>query len=331
MKVRSRYLELDRAVGDAETLQWDLRQNSPITAIELRFEGTTGAGVPVGPPLLNEIDNLRVIDGSKQFQSAGRAKYLDGMGYGNGHKMSVPVIEVTASEVAQQTMMLYFGRYFGDREYYLDPRMMNNPQLQFTSALTIAANNYATGTLTVTIIVHTLEGADLNHRGVMVVKEVIAQTVAAAAVIRTDMPVDLPWWNLGIFNENAAGLPLQPIPTIVNYELDINNGEQSPFEYRAQDLMQDNARDLGVINVIEAQLTDWAVNLGMGIQLPNVTLESNMICPYGGLFVPFWHIYRQQALELSPNDQARLITTGGATGGVARIVLAQLADTSYFG
>lgn len=331
MKVRSRYLEDNRVVADAETLQWDLRQSNPITAIEIKFHATTGAGVPVGPPLLNEITNLRVVDGSKNYWSAGLAKYLHGMGYGLGHKLPVSIVEVTASEESEQTIMLYFGRYFGDRSVFFDPKMANNPQLQFTSNLTIAANNYATGTLRCSIIIHSLEGADLSHSGVMICKEVIAQTVGAAAVVRTDMPVDQPWWSLGIFNESAAAVPLHPFPTIERIELDINNGERVPFQYQAVDMIQDNIRDLGLVQVCESQMVDWAINLAMGLQIPNITLETNMCAPYGGTFVPFHHIYRQAPLEFSPSDQARLITTGGTVGGVARIVLAQIADTSYFG
>lgn len=331
MKVRSRYLETNRVVADAETLSWDLRQTNPITAIEIRFHATTGAGVPVGPPLLAEINNLRIVDGSKNYWSAGVAKYLQGMGYGLGHGMPVNVIEVTASEEADSTIMIYFGRYFGDRSVFFDPKMTNNPQLQFTSDLTIGANNYATGTLRASIIIHSLEGADLSHSGVMICKEVIAATVGAAAEIRTDMPVDQPWWSLAVFNESAAAVPLHPFPTITNIELDVNNGERTPFEYQAYDIMQDNIRDLGLFQNCEAQMVDWAINLAMGVQIPNVTLEANMCCPYGGVFVPFHHIYRQMPLEFSPSDQARLITTGGTVGGVARIVLAQLADTSYFG
>ncbi len=330
MKVRTRYLELNRVVADAETLSWDLRQNSPITAIEIRIHADKLGGAGDAVSLLGDIDNLRVVDGSKNYCSAGQAKYIHGMGYGLGHKLPVTVMELTAADESQATLMMYFGRYFGDREYYLDPRMMNNPQLQFTSALTIAGNNYATGTLRASIIIHSLEGSDLNHRGVLITKEVIAAVVGVTAEVRIDMPVDQPWWSLGIYNESAATLPLHPFATILNYELDVNNGEKRPFEYQAVDLMNDNIRDLGLFHVAEIELVAWPIVQGMGVSVTNTTVEANMCCPYGAVFIPFHHIYRQQPLEFNVNDQARLIMTGGATGGVGRILLSQLASTGYF-
>lgn len=331
MKVRTRYLETNRAVGDAETIQWDLSQNLPITAIEMRFNAERAAVAANTLPLLAEINNLRVIDGSKVYKAAIRGKYLQAMEYGQGHKLPMNITSDNAAETAEQTLMLYFGRYFGDKEFFLQPNMMNNPQLVFTSGITVGGNDYATGTLRVTIIIHTLTSTDLNHRGVLLDKEIIAATIAANAEVRVDMPVDQPWWTLGIFNESATKVPLAPVATILSYELDINNKADTPFEYQATDLVQDNIRDLGVFHVCEEELEDWAINLGFGTVIPNITLETLYCMPYGGLFVPFHHIYRNEALEFNISDHVRLIMVGGGTGGVARVFVSQLAGIDYFG
>lgn len=325
MNVRQTYLELQRAVADAESLVWNLSGGKPITAIELRFDATSNTPDGGAFPLLTYIDNLQVVDGSRIIQGGG-GQYLQGMQHGMGHKIGwVGNSENTTAERGETIIKLFFGRFYGDTEYFLDPKKLSNPQLKFTSALVVGAGDWTTGSLRVSIIIHTLEDPAVSPKGMLTVKEIIAATIAANAEERTDMPTDNPWWTLGMFCESAAKVALAPVPTLLSAKLSVDHDSYIPFDLYSRDILSQNIRDLGVFSVLEEEMDDWAVNQGQGLVLANITLESKYVCPYGGIFVPFSSHMFDDGWNPGQANSVRLIKTGGGTGGVVRVFLAELS------
>lgn len=320
----TRYLAREEAMGDIDSKVYNLAQAKPISAIELRFRAHTHTPAGTAQPLLQEITSLQVIDGSEVLCS-GVAHNIQAMGY--GLRLGMPAVinsENTTAEYAETTVIIPFGRYIGDPEYYLDTTQLSNPQLRFISNMAAGAGYYTSGTLTCTVIVHTLHEGFLPRKGTVTIKEIIAATVAAAAEVPIDLPSDRPWINLGIFSEDAAALALHPIPTIVNAKLSIDNDSVIVFDQRITDILQRNIRDLGPFSVVEEELADWAVKEGYGLTMENITLEAKYVTPYGGVFVDFRDEKYDTYFTPSPQNNIRLVATGGTTGGVARILLAQL-------
>lgn len=319
-----RYIAREEAMADSDSKVYNLAQAKPISAIELRFRATTNTPGGTAQPLLQEISSLQVIDGSEVLCSS-VAHYLQAMGYGLGFGMPAVInSENTTGEYAESTVIIPFGRYIGDPEYYLDSALLANPQLRIISAMAVGAGYYTTGSLTCTVIVHSLESGHLPRKGTVTIKEIIASTIAAAAEVQIDMPTDRPWINLGIFSEDAAAIALHPIPTIVNAKLSVDNDSLIVFDQRITDLLQRNIRDLGDFQCPEEELADWAINLGQGLVRANITLENRYVAPYGGVFVNFRDEKYDTYWTPEIQNHVRLIATGGATGGVGRILLAQL-------
>lgn len=323
MDIRRNYLTREEGIGNAVSKVYNVDYGKPISAIRFRFRATTNTPGGTALPLLRAIEDLQIVDGSNLIQGAD-AHIIQGMGYGLGNGLGMIISsENTTAEYAEATCVMYFGRYIGDPDFYLDPALYHNLQIRFQSNLAVGAGYYTTGTLLGTIEVITIESGNNPRQGTFSLKEIVVSTIAANAEVKEDIPTDHPYVLLGIFSEDASNVALHPVPTILNSKLSINNDSYIPFDLRSRDLIFDNVQRYGFFAQLEEELDDLAINMGYGLVMENITLEAHYAVPYGGLFIPFTSRLSNDFFDPGSQNSVKLVNTGGGTGGQARIVLMQ--------
>ncbi len=326
MKVRHNYLIRDNTLADAGSYVYNLDVSKPISAITLFFNATTNTPAGTAAALLAEILDIQVVDGSRVIQG-GNGDLLHGMMYGLGHPIGVVInSENTTAERADASLTLYFGRYIGDKEYYLDPTRLTNPQLRFTSAMAVGAGYFTTGTLVASVVVHTIEDGGLSYKGCFTTKQIAISVLGAAGETQIEMPTDYPWLTLGCFCQDAAGVPLHPYPTLTNLKVSQNNEEYVPYDLRTWLICKENYQRLGVYMVSEEEWFDWAIKDNMGLVAENITLECHQVNPYGGMFLDFANPQKDDFWVPGQESVVRAIATGGATGGSLRYLLSQVGQ-----
>lgn len=326
MKIRSNYLIRENGLANAGSYVYNLDVSKPISAITLHFRATTNTPAGTAAALAAEILDLQVVDGSRVIQGA-NADLLHGMQYGLGHPLGVVInSENTTAEYAEFTLTLYFGRYIGDKEFYLDPAKLTNPQLRFTTAMAVGAGYFTTGSLIGSIVVHTIEDLNLTYKGCFTTKQIAISVLGVTGETQVELPTDHPWITLGCFCQTAAGVPQHPYVSLTNLKVSMNNGEYVPFDYRTWLICQENYARLGLVKVCEEEWFDWAIKDNMGLVVDNVTLESQQVNPYGGIFLNFANPQKDDFWEPGAANVVRAIATGGATGASLRYLLSQVGE-----
>lgn len=318
MYIRSSYLENVGSLGDAETKVWNLSYQKPITAIDIKVQATTAGTGTSTIPLPREITNISIVDGALTVFSMIMSAII-GLLYGLIGAKPQLHFEAGASKVNEAYTRILFGRYFGDREYFLDPNRFNNLQLKLSAALTIHANNFLTNTGTVTIIVHTIENGAMPYKGCFMSKEVAAPTLAAAADQTVDLPVDYPYAQLTLFPTDGT---VNPDLCCSDAKLSVDNDSKILFNYKTVDIIHQNAMQYGAFDINNDEFLDLAVANGIGVT--DTTEFLRFLCPFGAVFVPMG--LKDEGDFYVPNRQStnRLILTGGATGGKTRVILSQI-------
>ena len=318
MKIRQSYLEKLGTIGDAETKTWNLSYQKPITALDIYVQATIGATGGSNGPIPKQLTDVQVVDGAfTLFSLPGHIAYGEQFGRKNG----VPFQDYAtgAGETADAFFRICFGRYFGDKQYYLDPTKFSNPQLRITSAFEIDATKYVTGSGKVSVLVHTLdEGAD-SQAGVMMTKEISRPSLAASAESTVDLPVDYPYYHLSLYANDAV---TDPDAVISNVKVSVDNDTEILYDIRIQDLLFQNIQDLGedIYNI--AQFT--SINTGDNVSWKPSTALYRGFAPFGGVYLPFDPQREGDFYTPSSDSSVRAILTGGGSGGKTRVVLTQV-------
>src|SRR5271157_1140588 len=117
MKVRDVYIVSGKTEADAGTDTFPLNQLGKITHIDLIFKATNGATSNTIAKLKSLISKIEVVDGSLVICSLSGRELFAVDCYCNG---IAPFQDLSsgAGIVITDELVLMFGRYLGDREYY---------------------------------------------------------------------------------------------------------------------------------------------------------------------------------------------------------------------
>jgi len=316
--IRRHYLADERALGDAETLQLNIDSTKPITAIDIKMQATTGAAGGSANPVLTSLSEVVVADGSFNiFAMAGAPMMALQALRGIGRPLNS--IERAAGVVGESFARICFGRYYGDKQFYLDPQKYNNLILRVTNALTVAAASYATGTSVLSVIIHTLhEGAEAQQ-GCMRQWEVARPTLVAAAVSQIDLPTDNPYRELVFCLTDGT---VDPDAVAARIRVDANNDEIIIHDARVEDMMQTDIMINQGSLVHNDAFLDMAVGLGTGVVAATEMLHYHHL--FGGIKFPLIAPGSNDMFDVRNYRSFRAQVTGGGTGGQCRVLAVQV-------
>jgi len=318
MLIRKHYIANAEGLGDAETKVWDINYLKPITAIDIHVRATNGSGTIVKVPIPLEVSNISIVDGAFNLTSSIMAALMANqvaLGAGKPHINET----TTLSEQNEYVLRIHFGFFFGDTEHYLDPTRFNNLQLRLTSAFTISATTYATGTGEVSIVAHVLEQGAEPYKGVVMTKEVARPTLAANAAQVIDLPVDYPYLGFTLVPYSAT-----VIPSLVLNEFKVAQDADSLiwFDEEILDIMKHNFAESGYTPVDLEAIADWVVTGLIGL-VPAVVLAT-AYCLFGSMWVNPCDHKRGKLVSVAGINSLKATLLGGATGGAVRIITNQL-------
>jgi len=253
MKYRQIELYYELALDDTGTKIIDLKTTDPLSAIRLEFKGTNGASYNKSNLMDDVITKIEIVDGSDQLCSL-NMKQAQALQWYQTKKTPFIRIEERGGGSVREEVLLLFGRYLYDKEYYLDLKKFTNPQLKITTdedaIRDIGADGFVTGSFKVTINLHVIdEGAEAS-KGFFMCKEIYSFTSGTSGDEHVDLPRDYMYAGI-LLRAWVAGN--DPNENINKLKLSCDAGKYIPIDKYTGDILTSNEEDYGVLE-IRAQL-----------------------------------------------------------------------------
>lgn len=249
MKYRNVELYYEQSLDNTGTKIVDLKTTDPISAIRLDFKGTNGATHNKSNWLNDVITKIEIVDGSDQLLSLSM-KQAQSLQFYNTKKTPYMRCEERGSGSYNEQVLLLFGRYLWDPEYYLDLTKFTNPQLKITTdedaIRALGDTGFLTGTFKVTINLHVIqEGADAA-KGFMMSKEVYSFTTSASGDEHVDMPMDYPYVGLLV---RAYKQGNDTSENLSQLKISCDAGKFTPIDKKTPDIYRMNEEDYGPLEI----------------------------------------------------------------------------------
>lgn len=241
MNIRKNYLVKAETLSDSGTKIINIGGSKPITALELIFKCTNGATSNTARKISEDVTSIKVSDGGRELFSLPMLE-AQAVQLGLLKRPCHKDIKEGAAGVNTESVMINFGRWFGDSEFYLSPADFLNLQLKITTAFTVSATvGWATGTGTVSVIAHTIEEGVTASRGYVVTKSVNDYTPAASGDVVVDLPTD---YNYLLLTNISRETLTTPVTKLTNIKLSLNNDEYIPIDEATTDVLYRNHSEL---------------------------------------------------------------------------------------
>ena len=245
MKYRNVEWYYQQALDDVGTKIMDFKTKEPISAIRLEFVGTNGATHNKSNFINDVITKIELVDGSDQLFSL-TLKEAQALEFRRTGKMPYIRPGESASGSQNESTLILFGRYLWDPEYYLDLTKFTNPQLKITTNIAAVraagATGYLSGSLKVTVDLHTMPEGATPAKGFMMAKNVRSFTSGTSGDEPTSLPKDYPYVSL-MLRAYAEGMDIDE--NISKLKIDCDTGKFIPLEKYVKDLYKTEEQDLG--------------------------------------------------------------------------------------
>jgi hypothetical protein len=223
MKVRDHVFVNARTLADSDTVTLDLKSLGKIQFLRCIYQATNGATSNTLGKINGMVSKLEVNASGENLVTLSMKElqalnYYQGAGpQGNEHLLPFQQLNSKAAGTVIEEAIISFGRFIGDRDFYLDTARFSNPQLKLTHALTISATaGFATGTGRLTVIARVIEEGAPPAKGYITAKEVKSWTTAASGDVDTDLLTDAPYVGLLIQDRKST---VEPDVAIANVKL----------------------------------------------------------------------------------------------------------------
>ncbi len=256
MKTRDYVLVNARTMADSETFTKDLKRGMKIQYLRCLYQGTNGATSNTLGKLNGMVSKLEVLNGSDVLHSLSMRQEQSANFFRHGN-LPFQQLNSKAAGVVREEAIINFGRWLGDREYYLDTSRFDNAQLSLTHALTISATaGFATGTGTLTVIARLIEDGAPPARGFIQSKQVANWTSLASGRHDTLLPLD---WPIVAVQVHDLETLIEPDVDISNLKLSLDDDRFIPFDLSTTQLLEHNIGMYGLANQRMNFLNDTAV------------------------------------------------------------------------
>lgn len=234
MKLRTYYLKHQASFSDTDKIIENLKGAGLLSAIEIEIQATNGSTSCTDHEIHDDVTKIEVVDGAEVLESLRMIEWR-GLNFYELGKMPRATFDENGGATQKESIMILFGRYLGDPEYYFDPSKFNNPQLIIDVALTISATvGFATGTGKVTIKLYIIEEGALPQKGFLMRKEKYNFSTASSGDEYIDLPVDFPYAAIGF---SSILTTYRPDEAISQVKLTFDDDEYVPVNIYTEDIM----------------------------------------------------------------------------------------------
>ena len=257
MKTRDYVLVNAQNISDSQTFTKDLKTGMKIQELRVIYQATNGSTSNTLGKLNGMVSKLEVVDGSDVLhslsfrQEQARDYFLTG-------RLPCQQLNSKLGGVVIEEADIYFGRFPGDRDFYLDTSRFKNAMLSLASALTISATaGFETAKGYLTVILKLIEDAAPPCQGFILSKEAENFTTVGSGTKSTDLATDFDYQSLMF---GALETTIEPDVDISNYKLTLDDDRFIPFNLSATQILEDNVRRLPAVRQRKNFLNDTAVN-----------------------------------------------------------------------
>lgn len=361
MRVRDVYLAKADTLSDTQSKTYIVPPGLKIQHVRVRYAATNGATSNTVGKLNGMVSKLEFVDGSDIWHSVSMQEE-QALNFYNGNIFSnnLPkkILSAGAAVVVAEDAIMTFGRFIGDREYYLDTSRLKNPLIRLTHALTISATaGFATGTGAVSVILRVIDDGAPPYKGCVMAKELKSVSTAASGDDQLILPLDWPYMSLMV---GALKTTILPDAVLTNIKLWADAGRIVFLDMTATDLLGENIDRYGWAEESFNPLSDTASTFlsdlyyrtnawaGIGgatgkLLVSSVTAESivmamttgqaadTMTCkivgasPFASFFIPFGNA--QDAVDFldpKPYGELKLFNTQGTSAATLTVVSQQI-------
>jgi len=242
MKFRDYYFKREDSVADSDTVIIDLKGKGAISYITVEMEATNGSTSCTDHEIHDDVSLIEVVDGGKVIASLSMEQWL-----AINSLLLKRIPHQLLSEVGgakqEERIMILFGRYPNDPNYYLDVGMFKNPELRVNVGLTISSTaGFATGTGKITVMGRIFEETPGEYKGFMRYREIRRFTSASSGDEPIRMPTNYPIRLIGV-QTNYSGY--RPDEIISKVKVSCNNDEFVPINNYTEDLIDMNQEVFG--------------------------------------------------------------------------------------
>jgi len=323
MRVRDVYLAKADSVSDSQSKTYLIPPGLKIQNIRVKYAATNGGTSNTVGKLNGMVSKLELVDGSDIWASCSMQE-TQALNCFNGsqfnHDLPKKILSAGAAVVVSEEAVMNFGRWIGDRDYYLDTSKLKNPLLRLTHALTISATaGFATGTGQVSVVLRVIDSNPPPYKGCVMSKELKSVSTAASGDDQTVLPLDWPYMGLLI---GALKTTILPDAVLTNMKLWADTGRIVYFDETMTDILADNIERYGYFHEDFNPLSDTAATFlsdlyyrtrawaGTGgatgiLKVSSVTAESIVmafttgqaadtmtariegVSPHGSVYIPF--------------------------------------------
>ena len=242
MKTRDYVLVNGETIADSATVTKNLDRNLKIQEIRVRYQATNGATSNTLAKLNGMVTKIEVVNGSDVLHSLS-GQEEQALNFFRHRSLPFKQLNSKAAGVVIEEFIVNFGRFRGDRDFYLDTGRFSNPQLKLTHALTISATaGFATGTGLLTVILKLIEDNAPPSRGFIQSQEIKAWTTLGSGDEDTDLPLDFPFQSIMVKDLETL---IEPDVDLTNLKLNINSGRWIPFDLSTALILADNIDRFG--------------------------------------------------------------------------------------
>lgn len=237
---------------EQSTVVIDLPRSNYLSGLLLNVQATNGATAGAQYPT-DMISKLEVIgDGSKEIYSmTGNEAFLTS--YALTGRILPCKHDLSANVVQHTTLLIPFGRYLGDHEYYLDCGSYTSLELRVTFNAVVGDTGIADNSLYLEVLgLMAMEGAPAPRKGTFKTSRKYNFVTAASGDIVLDLPRANLYRRLMVETFGANNYVSNAFSRV---SLDVNNGEKVIFAGRTAGQSYKSFIELGMQGLVTEDTT----------------------------------------------------------------------------
>jgi len=289
-------------LSDAEVWTYDLGTRGILSGIILEIEATNGSTSNTDNHVHDCVKKIELTDGARKLLSVTGVQ-AQALAWADTGRCPPDVIDENADQVQKAVFPIWFGRYPGDTEYFIDLSRLSNPKIEvdwdIANVKSTGATGFVSGSGKITcILIKDDIGPFPTAKGYFRKIEQYKWTTAASGDERVKLPVDFPWRRI-MLRAYESGVAMTS--SVTDWKLSMDNDKFIFAEEKINRTLDLNIMEVGSLPQVEQRI----------LKANDETFESNIADPL--------------SVQLISEYDARNVDVTSTTGGKITISLYDLA------
>lgn len=195
--------------SNSQTYTKELPKSGALSRINLRFEATNGATSNKDSEIFRCVSKIELIANGSETLISLTAQEAFRLAWLKGGEVPPNLMSEDLSKVQHMEFPIDFGRYLGDKSYYLDLAKYTTVEMRVTYNLAavnaVGATGFVSGTATINMIAHrALPGEMASSRGYLRSTEIKTFTSVASGIEVIELPLKHKYVGVGIYAYESA-------------------------------------------------------------------------------------------------------------------------------